>query len=86
MDAASNDHSLDASLNPIIRRFCTVPNPLESYEQAQRRAHLDIAQLSTAAVKHELHVLRWWTWLRRPRQAWFYERIRRLEGELRGRR
>ncbi len=86
MDPASYDQAFDASLNPIIKRFCTLPDDVTSYEEGQRLAHLDIAQLSTAALEHELDVLRWWSRLRRPRHQWFCERIRRLEGEIRGRR
>ena len=85
MDAASYDRAFDASPTPIIKRFCTLPNRVTSYEEAQRLAHEDIAQLGTAALRHELDVLKWWSPLRRPGHPWFRERIRRLEGELRGR-
>ena len=83
MDSAfylSNDH---ASLDAVLRRFCVLPNPVESEEQAERRAHRDLEQLDTATLQQELGALRLWLALQSSPHPWFRERVARLRGVLR---
>jgi hypothetical protein len=73
----------DTSPTAILQRYGTLPDPLESDEQAQRRAHLDLDQLEPAAMRQELVALRLWLCLQSSAHPWFRERVNRLRRKLR---
>ena len=73
----------DTSLIAILERFCHLPDPVDSAEQAERRAHLDLADLDAAALRQELAALCLWLPLQRSPDPWFLERVTRLRGRLR---
>jgi hypothetical protein len=66
--------------------YCAVPNPLASWEEAQRFWHLDLGTANTRALLQELAALHLWTSLQGVSGGWFAERIARLEGANRERR
>lgn len=71
-----------ASLDELIRRYCTLPDPLASLEEAERWAHLDLPRLTRSELRQEREVLRLWLRLQASTHPWLYERLRRIEQEL----
>jgi hypothetical protein len=67
----------------LLERYCTLPDPLKSDEQAERRGHRDLELLDRSAMRHELAVIRWWLPLQRAPHRWFRERVRLIEAALR---
>jgi hypothetical protein len=78
MHRPSHYSSSDTSLEAILRRFCTVPDPVVSYEQAERSAHRDLERLDTVILRQELAALRFWISLNPFAHRWLHERVERL--------
>jgi hypothetical protein len=72
----------DSSLESLVRRFCTLPDPLVSYEEAERRAHRDLDAVGATELRQEREALRIWLRLVRSPHPWFLERLRQLNERL----
>jgi len=71
-----------ASLASLFRRYCTLPDPLTSLEEAERRAHVDLPQRIRSELRQEREVLRLWLRFQIAAHPWFHERLHRIGQEL----
>jgi len=78
MERLSAPLANEASVSAIVRHFCTVPDPFESYEQRERLLHLDLESLSREELRQELGALLWWLRIQRAPDPWFHDRVAQL--------
>ena len=80
MPMAQPSHSSrdDSSLDSLLSQYCRLPDPLVSYEDAERRAHRDLNGLSLGAIRQERRILRFWLSFQRKAHPWYFERVKRL--------
>lgn len=74
---------VDASLLGPVRRYCRLPDPVMSHEEATRLRHDDVATMSHSQALSELCTLQLWMPLQRWVDPWFKERVERLREALR---
>ena len=68
-----------ASLCSILARYCVLPDPVQSDEQALRRWHQDLPDLSPSAARQELAALNLGQSLLDLRDPWFSQRCQLLK-------
>lgn len=64
----------DASVLSVVDRFCRRPDPINSWEEAERAAHRDLVNLTFQEAKAELTAIGFMLGVFPDADPWFTER------------